>query len=152
KASRQTRYKFQLGYSCGHSVIGLRRACPHVSPVANEPAGARPVPQAAGLRYRGLTHNLERPMNARAKIDVGHSVCPHDCPSTCALDVELLGNNKIGRVQGARDNSYTAGVVCAKVARYAERIHHPDRLMHPLRRKGPKGSGQFERVSWDDAL
>ena len=64
---------------------------------------------------------------------------PHDCPSTCALDVELLADGKIGRVHGARDHSYTAGVVCAKVARYAERVHHPDRLMHPLRRKGPKG-------------
>ena len=91
-------------------------------------------------------------MNAHAKVRIGHSVCPHDCPSTCALDVELLSGNKIGRVHGAKDNSYTAGVICAKVARYAERIHHPDRLMHPLRRKGPKGSGQFERISWDDAL
>jgi len=95
-------------------------------------------------------------MNAHAKLAIGHSACPHDCPSTCALDVELLGGNRIGRVHGARDNSYTAGVVCAKVARYAERIHHPDRLTHPLRRKGPKGAGkgagQFERISWDDAL
>jgi anaerobic selenocysteine-containing dehydrogenase len=91
-------------------------------------------------------------MNAHAKLKIGHSVCPHDCPSTCALDVELLGDGRIGRVHGAKDNSYTDGVICAKVARYAERIHHPDRLMHPLRRKGPKGSGQFERISWDDAL
>ena len=91
-------------------------------------------------------------MNAHAKLKIGHSVCPHDCPSTCALDVELLGDGRIGRVHGAKDNSYTDGVICAKVARYAERVHHPDRLMHPLRRKGPKGSGQFERISWDDAL
>ena len=91
-------------------------------------------------------------MNAHAKIAIGHSVCPHDCPSTCALDVELLGDNRIGRVHGSADHSYTAGVVCAKVARYAERIHHPDRLLHPLRRKGPKGSGQFERIGWDEAL
>ena len=49
----------------------------------------------------------------------------------------------IGRVRGAPDNAYTAGVICAKVARYAERIHHPDRLMQPLRRTGPKGSGAF---------
>lgn len=82
----------------------------------------------------------------------GHSVCPHDCPSTCALDVELLPDGRIGRVRGASDNTYTAGVICAKVARYAERIHHPDRLMHPLRRNGPKGSGQFTRISWDEAL
>jgi anaerobic selenocysteine-containing dehydrogenase len=91
-------------------------------------------------------------MNAHAKVKIGHSVCPHDCPSTCALDVELLDGNRIGRVHGAKDNDYTAGVICAKVARYAERIHHPDRLMHPLRRKGAKGSGQFERISWNDAL
>ncbi len=94
-------------------------------------------------------------MNAHAKVAIGHSVCPHDCPSTCALDVELLGGNRIGRVHGARDNSYTAGVICAKVARYAERIHHPDRLMHPAAPQGPQGrrqAGQFERISWDDAL
>ena len=89
-------------------------------------------------------------MNAHAKI--GHSACPHDCPSTCALDVELLDDGRIGRVHGAEDNTYTAGVICAKVARYAERIHHPDRLLHPLRRVGAKGSGRFERISWDDAL
>ena len=85
-------------------------------------------------------------------VDIGHSVCPHDCPSTCALEVELLPDGRIGRVRGAKDNSYTDGVICAKVARYAERIHHPDRLMHPLRRKGPKGSKEFERISWEDAL
>ena len=89
-------------------------------------------------------------MNAHAKI--GHSACPHDCPSTCALDVELLDDGRIGRVHGAEDNSYTAGVICAKVARYAERIHHPDRLLHPMRRVGAKASGRFERISWDDAL
>lgn len=83
---------------------------------------------------------------------VGYTACPHDCPSTCALDVELIGDGRIGRVRGAADNSYTAGVICAKVARYAERVHHPDRLMQPLVRKGAKGSGTFVPVSWDDAL
>ena len=80
------------------------------------------------------------------------SVCPHDCPSACALDVEVIDGNTIGRIRGAKDQTYTAGVICAKVARYAERIHHPDRLLYPMRRNGPKGSGQFERMSWDDAL
>jgi anaerobic selenocysteine-containing dehydrogenase len=89
-------------------------------------------------------------MNVAARV--GHSVCPHDCPSSCALDVELFGDGRIGRVQGAEDNAYTAGVVCAKVARYRERIHHPDRLLYPMRRTGPKGSGAFARISWDDAL
>ena len=85
-------------------------------------------------------------------VRMGHTACPHDCPSTCALDVELLADDLIGRVYGAKDNSYTAGVICAKVARYRERVHHPDRLLYPLRRKGPKGSKSFERISWDAAL
>lgn len=89
-------------------------------------------------------------MNAPARIR--HSTCPHDCPSTCALDVEVLETGRIGRIRGSSAQSYTAGVVCAKVARYAERIHHPDRLTHPLKRVGPKGSGEFRRVSWDEAL
>ena len=93
-------------------------------------------------------------MNQHSKIRVGHSACPHDCPSTCALDVELLDDKRIGRIHGSRDNSFTAGVICAKVARYAERQHHPDRVAHPLRRVGEKGVGYpaFEPISWDDAL
>ena len=80
------------------------------------------------------------------------SVCPHDCTSTCALDVEVLDARTIGRVRGSTRNAYTAGVICEKVARYAERVHHPDRLTHPLLRTGPKGSGQFRRIGWDEAL
>lgn len=91
-------------------------------------------------------------MNIRTNIKIGRSVCPHDCPSACALDVELLDAHTIGRVRGAKDNSYTVGVICEKVGRYAERIHHPDRLLHPLKRKGAKGNGQWQRLSWDDAM
>jgi anaerobic selenocysteine-containing dehydrogenase len=80
------------------------------------------------------------------------SVCPHDCPSTCALSVEVLDGARIGAVRGAADNSYTAGVICTKVSKYAERIHHPDRLTQPLLRTGPKGAGQFRPISWDEAL
>jgi len=87
-----------------------------------------------------------------ASLAIRASACPHDCPSTCALEVEVLDGQRIGRIRGADDNAYTAGVICAKVARYAERIHHPDRLTQPLRRKGAKGSGAFEPISWDDAL
>ena len=89
-------------------------------------------------------------MNAPVKL--AYSACPHDCPSTCALEVEVLTPERIGRVRGAKDNSYTDGVICAKVARYAERVHHPDRLMHPLIRTGPKGSGQFRQATWDEAM
>jgi len=91
-------------------------------------------------------------MNAQPKIARHASVCPHDCPSACSLDVEVLDGRTIGRVRGHREQSYTDGVICAKVARYAERIHHPDRVLHPLKRIGPKGSGQFTRISWDEAL
>jgi anaerobic selenocysteine-containing dehydrogenase len=83
---------------------------------------------------------------------IAASACPHDCPSTCALEVEVLDERTIGRVRGAEDNTYTAGVICAKVARYAERVHHPERLTRPLRRTGAKGSGEFAAISWDDAL
>ena len=79
------------------------------------------------------------------------SVCPHDCPSTCALDIEVLDRRTIGAVRGA-DNPYTAGVICNKVSRYAERIHHPDRILYPMLRTGPKGTGTFRRITWDEAL
>ena len=80
------------------------------------------------------------------------SACPHDCPSACALEVTIDAEGHVGRIAGAKANDYTRGVVCAKVARYAERIYHPDRLLWPMRRNGPKGSGRFERISWDAAL
>jgi len=85
-------------------------------------------------------------------LDIVHSVCPHDCASACALEIERMDARRIGVVRGARENPYTAGIVCAKVARYAERVHHPDRLKQPLRRTGAKGSGEFTPISWDDAL
>jgi anaerobic selenocysteine-containing dehydrogenase len=87
-------------------------------------------------------------------FDIAYTVCPHDCPSCCALAVERLEGGRIGRVRGAAGQSYTQGVVCAKVARYAERQHHPDRLAVALRRVGEKGRGRdaFVPIAWDDAL
>jgi anaerobic selenocysteine-containing dehydrogenase len=87
-------------------------------------------------------------------LDVLPSVCPHDCPSACALEVERIDGNRIGRIRGAAAQTYTRGVVCAKVARYAERQHHPDRLATPLRRVGEKGAGRaaFAPISWEAAL
>src|SRR3569833_3109285 len=90
-------------------------------------------------------------MNKPVVARIGRSVCPHDCPSACALDVEIIDDRTIGRVHGAKDDPYTAGVICEKVARYAERVHHPQRLLHPLRRVGPKGAGRFERITWNEA-
>lgn len=91
-------------------------------------------------------------MNQHSPLRIGHSACPHDCPSTCALEVELLDERTIGRVHGAKSNSYTAGVVCAKVARYADRVHHPDRLLKPLIRSGAKGEGGWKEANWEAAL
>ncbi|MDI6838152.1 MAG: molybdopterin-dependent oxidoreductase, partial [Rhizobiaceae bacterium] len=93
--------------------------------------------------------NIASPIRTRS---VGHTACPHDCPSTCALDVDIDENGRIGRVRGAADNDYTAGVICAKVARYAERLYHPGRLLTPKRRKGGKGEGAWQEISWDEAL
>jgi anaerobic selenocysteine-containing dehydrogenase len=87
-------------------------------------------------------------------LDVLPSVCPHDCPSACAIEVERIDGRRIGRVRGARAQRYTDGIVCAKVARYRERQHHPDRLKEPLRRIGDKGAGRaaFAPISWAAAL
>src|SRR6185503_5457143 len=96
---------------------------------------------------------MNKPVRSVASaVRIGASACPHDCPSTCALEVELVDSRTIGRVRGAGENDYTLGVVCAKVARYAERLHHPDRLLQPLRRTGPKGRRAFAPISWEDAL
>jgi len=82
------------------------------------------------------------------------STCPHDCPSACALEVERIDAQTIGRVYGASDNPYTAGTLCAKVGNYAERVHHPDRLRTPMRRVGDKGVGlsAYAPISWSEAL
>ena len=82
---------------------------------------------------------------------VVRGTCPHDCPDTCALRV-TVAEGRVVRVQGDPDHPPTHGVLCNKVSRYPERTHSPDRVLHPLRRVGPKGSGRFERIGWDEAL
>jgi len=77
--------------------------------------------------------------------------CPHDCPDTCSMLTTVAGGIAI-KVQGNPAHSHTDGALCTKVSRYTERTYHPQRVLHPLKRIGPKGSGQFERVSWDAAL
>jgi anaerobic selenocysteine-containing dehydrogenase len=80
-----------------------------------------------------------------------HGGCPHDCPDTCAMVFEVEDGKLIG-VKGNRDHPMTRGGLCVKLKDYEKRHYHPDRLLHPLRRTGPKGSKQFERISWDQAL
>jgi anaerobic selenocysteine-containing dehydrogenase len=77
--------------------------------------------------------------------------CPHDCPDTCSLLTTVSGGVAI-KVQGNPAHPATAGTLCTKVSRYTERTYHPDRLLQPMKRVGPKGSGQFEPVAWDEAL
>ncbi len=78
--------------------------------------------------------------------------CPHDCPDTCSL-ITTVRDGVAVRVQGNPEHPATDGVLCTKVSRYTERTYHPDRLLQPMRRVGPKGpNAQFEPVSWDEAL
>ncbi len=77
--------------------------------------------------------------------------CPHDCPDTCSM-VTTVQNGIAIKVQGNPAHPHTDGALCTKVSRYTERTYHPERILFPLKRTGPKGSGQFERVSWDSAL
>lgn len=77
--------------------------------------------------------------------------CPHDCPDTCGLLTEVVDGKAVG-FRGDPGNPVTRGWLCAKVRPYLDHVYHPGRLTHPLRRVGPKGAGQWQRVSWDDAL
>ena len=85
------------------------------------------------------------------KNAVVRGLCPHDCPDTCAL-LTTVENGRAVKVQGNPDHKHTQGVLCTKVSRYTERTYSPERLMFPLKRFGPKGSGQFVRVSWEEAI
>ena len=77
--------------------------------------------------------------------------CPHDCPDTCAMLI-TVENDRIVEVRGDPDHPFTRGALCVKVDDYHHRTYSPDRILHPLRRVGAKGSGRFERISWDAAL
>ena len=77
--------------------------------------------------------------------------CPHDCPDACSF-VTTVQDGIAVKVQGNPDHPQTAGALCTKVSRYTQRTYHPQRILHPLKRVGPKGSGQFEVVGWDVAL
>ncbi|MEZ4594661.1 MAG: molybdopterin oxidoreductase family protein [Chloroflexota bacterium] len=84
-------------------------------------------------------------------IQTVRGVCPHDCPDTCGFITEVE-NGRAVNFYADPDHPITQGWLCAKVRPYLDHVYHPDRLTHPLRRVGPKGSGQWERISWDDAM
>jgi len=87
------------------------------------------------------------PLNRR----VVRGACPHDCPDTCALQI-TVENGAATQVEGAKDHPFTAGTLCTKVARYLERTYSKDRVLFPQKRVGPKGAGEFMRISWDEAV
>ena len=89
--------------------------------------------------------------NPAASATQVRGACPHDCPDTCSL-LTTVENGIAIKVQGNPDHPQTAGVLCNKVSRYTERTYHPERLLQPMRRAGPKGAGLFEPVSWETAL
>ena len=86
--------------------------------------------------------------SARRQVKV---VCPHDCPDTCVMSVDVEGGRAVA-LGGDAVRRFTGGFLCAKVNRYLERVYSPDRILHPMRRVGRKGEGRFERISWDEAL
>jgi len=91
-------------------------------------------------------------------LSIVRAACPHDCPDTCSMLVTVRSeagapDRRIAvAIAGDPDHPPTQGTLCTKVSRYLERTYHPDRVLSPLRRAGPKGSGRFEAVSWDAAL
>lgn len=90
--------------------------------------------------------------SSQSAVRVVYGACPHDCPDCCALETHVDQRGRAVKVLGRSDHPVTRGWLCAKVNRYLERVYHPDRLLYPMRRVGPKGSGNFERISWDAAL
>jgi anaerobic selenocysteine-containing dehydrogenase len=107
-------------------------------------------PQSTGNRMNAITAATAAPTTDADTLDV-RGACPHDCPDTCSLITTVVKGVAI-KVRGNPDHPATAGTLCNKVSRYTERSYHPERILSPLRRSGPKGSGQFEPVSWEAAL
>ena len=92
----------------------------------------------------GMLHAMTTPLRVRG-------ACPHDCPDTCGIVTEVEDGRAVG-FSGDPDHPITKGWLCAKVRPYLDHVYHPDRVLHPLRRVGPKGGGQWARVAWDEAL
>ena len=85
---------------------------------------------------------------------VVHAVCPHDCPDACGTLI-TVEDGRATRIQGDPAHPVTQGFLCAKVAKYLDRVYSPDRVLHPMRRVAPKGNGgtaAFVQITWDDAL
>ena len=90
-------------------------------------------------------------MNEQLKRSTFFGGCPHDCPDTCAMIYEVE-DGKLVEVRGNKDHPMTRGVLCVKLKDYHDHHYNPDRVLHPLKRSGPKGSKQYQRISWDEAI
>ena len=95
-------------------------------------------------------------MNEQIKPQVFHGACPHDCPDTCAMDYHVQ-DGKLVEVRGKKNHPFTRGGLCVKLKDFHDHHANPDRLMYPLKRVGPKGTGPnggntFERITWDEAI
>src|SRR5688572_21518373 len=88
-------------------------------------------------------------MNAPVNLTV-RAVCPHDCPDTCGMIITVRDGRAV-ELRGDPDHPFTRGFLCQKVSRYLERVYHPERLLHPMKRVGAKGEGKFARITWDEA-
>jgi molybdopterin guanine dinucleotide-containing S/N-oxide reductase-like protein len=85
---------------------------------------------------------------------VVHAVCPHDCPDACGTLI-TVEDGRATKIQGDPAHPVTQGFLCAKVAKYLDRVYSPDRVLYPMRRVGTKGTGgpeAFQRISWEEAL
>src|SRR5262245_56375646 len=98
-----------------------------------------------------IARSRERNVPLGGPASVVDSACPLDCPDSCSLAVTVQ-HGKVISLDGSHRSPTTDGFICAKVRKFGDRVYGPDRLLHPGVRKGRKGEGRFERVSWDEAL
>ena len=103
----------------------------------------------------GTSYDLGMTDVAEPSLRTVHGTCHHDCPDSCGwtVTVDDSGPTPVAvKLRGNRAHPYSAGELCPKVNRYLDRVYSPDRVLHPLRRVGPKGAGEFEQITWDEAL
>jgi anaerobic selenocysteine-containing dehydrogenase len=99
-----------------------------------------------------ISSSDEEKQATSAAVRLVYGACPHDCPDGCALETLVDEQGRVLSLRGRANHPITRGWLCAKVNRYLERVYHPERLLYPQRRKGPKGSGSFARISWEEAF
>src|SRR5215469_5020321 len=113
--------------------------------ISAEPATQ--LPTTAALVDRG---RMSAPLQF-AEEQVVHGCCPMDCPDTCAWSITVRGGKAV-KLQARKDHPVTAGALCTKMNRYLDYLARPDRLLFPLKRIGPRGTHNFARITWDEAL